>query len=116
MSFYNSARIVLSERRNELASLRVLGFTRFEVGHILLGELAILTVAGLPLGCALGKLFASGLAYAFDTELYRIPLVVAPATYGIAILVVVLAALGSGLVLRRQIDRLDLAAALKTRE
>ncbi len=113
---YNSARIALSERGRELASLRVLGFTRFEVAYILLGELALLTLAALPVGCLLGYGLAAFMASAFETELYRIPLVVERSTYGTAMLVVTLAAIISGLVVRRRLDRLDLVAVLKTRE
>ena len=51
---YNAARVSLSERSRELASLRVLGFTRAEISLILLGELALLTLAALPVGAILG--------------------------------------------------------------
>ena len=64
----------------------------------------------------LGWLLAWLMVTAFDTELFRIPLVIADATYGYAALVVVLAAIGSGLLVRRRVDRLDLIAVLKTRE
>ncbi|MFI2809748.1 MULTISPECIES: ABC transporter permease [Microbulbifer] len=113
---YNNARISLSERGRELASLRVLGLTRGEISYILLGELGLLTIIALPLGALLGYLLAATLVMSFDTELFRIPLVIAPSTYGYAALVVLLAALGSGLLVRRRIDRLDLIAVLKTRE
>lgn len=113
---YNSARISLSERGRELASLRVLGLTRGEVSYILLGELALLTLLALPLGALLGYGLAWTLVQSFDTELFRIPLVISPSTYGYAVLVVVLSAVGSGLLVRRRIDRLDLIAVLKTRE
>ncbi len=113
---YNSARISLSERGRELASLRVLGLTRGEVSYILLGELALLTLVALPVGAGLGWLLAWAMVTSFDTELFRIPLIIDASTYGYAALVVVLAAIGSGLLVRRRIDRLDLIAVLKTRE
>ena len=113
---YNSARIALSERGRELASLRVLGFTRAEAAYILLGELTLLTLLALPLGCLLGYGLAWLMSISFDSELYRIPLIVERTTYGFAILVVVLAAVGSGLVVGRRVSRLDLVAVLKTRE
>lgn len=113
---YNAARISLSERARELASLRVLGFTHGEVSYILLGELALLTLVALPLGCLLGYGLAWTWAASFDTDLYRIPLVVTHRTYGYSVLVVALASLGSGLVVFRQIGRLDMVKALKTRE
>ncbi len=113
---YNSARISLSERGRELASLRVLGLSRGEVSYILLGELTLLTLLALPLGALLGHLLARWMVHSFDTELFRIPLIINPATYGYAALVVILAAVASGLLVRRRVDQLDLIAVLKTRE
>ena len=113
---YNSARISLSERARELASLRVLGFTRGEVSYILLGEFGLLIVVALPLGCAIGYGLAWLLAQSLDTELFRIPLIVDRTTYGFAISVVLLSAVLSGWMVRRRINRLDLVAVLKTRE
>jgi putative ABC transport system permease protein len=114
---YNSARIALSERSRELATLRVLGFTRAEISFILLGELAVLTLVAIPIGLVLGY----GLAYlvihfAYDTELFRIPLVVTRFTYGFAATITLITAVLSGLVVRRRLDHLDLVAVLKSRE
>jgi putative ABC transport system permease protein len=111
---YNTARIALSERARELASLRVLGFTRAETSRILLDEQAVLVLAALPLGFGWGYGGAALLVLAFDTELYRLPFVLHPATYGYAVLVILLAAVVSALIVRRRIDRLDLVAVLKT--
>ena len=113
---YNNARISLSERGNELASLRVLGFTRREVGVILLGEQAALTAVAIPLGWLLGYGICALLARLMDTELYRIPLVVSARTYAWAALVVAVAAIVSGLLVARRLATLDLVAVLKTRE
>jgi putative ABC transport system permease protein len=111
---YNSARIMLSERSRELASLRVLGFTRFEVGYILLGELAILTLAALPLGCLMGYGLSAVMSAAFESDLYRIPLVIERSTYSFAALVVLVAAVVSALIVARRLNRLDLVGVLKT--
>jgi putative ABC transport system permease protein len=113
---YNSARIALSERGRELATLRVLGFTRAEVSYILLGEVGLLTVIALPLGCLLGYGLSALMARAFDTELFRVPLVIEPSTYGLSMLIVIAAAGASAALVRRRIDRLDLIQVLKTRE
>ena len=113
---YNAARISLSERGRELATLRVLGFTRAEISYILLGEVALLTFVALPLGCGLGYALASLIVQAFKTELYRVPLVVLASTYGWAMLIGLAATVVSALLVRRQVDRLDLIAVLKTRE
>lgn len=113
---YNGARIALSERGNELASLRVLGFTRREVSAILLGEQAALTLAAIPLGFAFGIFLSWLLALKLDTEFYRMPLLFTSATFGLSLTVVLAAAAVSGALVARRLDRLDLIAVLKTRE
>ena len=113
---YNSARIQLSERARELASLRILGFTRGEVSYILLGELAILTLVAIPVGLWMGAGLAAGMVAGFDSDLYSIPLVITRDTYVRAVLVVVVASVVSALIVRRRIDRMDLVAVMKTRE
>jgi putative ABC transport system permease protein len=113
---YNSARIALAERAHELASLRVLGFTRREAAYILLGELGLLTALALPLGGALGALLCWYLFESLSTDLYQVPLVLRPASFAYAALVVLIAAGGSGLLVAREVSRLDLVSALKTRE
>jgi putative ABC transport system permease protein len=113
---YNTARISLSERSRELATLRVIGFTRAEVSAILLGELGVLTVASIPLGMLLGYGFAALVVWAFETDLYRIPLVISNFTYAFGAAVTLVASLFSGLVVRRRIDQLNLVAVLKSKE
>jgi putative ABC transport system permease protein len=113
---YNSARISLAERSRDLATLRVIGFTRAEISAILLGELALLTLAAVPLGLVIGYFFAAWATTGLDTEVYRIPLIIQRATYGFAVLVVIVGAAISGLIVRRRLDHLDLIAVLKTRE
>ena len=113
---YNGARIALSERGRELASLRVLGFTTREVGAMLLGEQAFLAVAAVPLGWLLGWLFAGYLTHAFESEQFQVPLVTRAGTYAFASAVVLLASAGAGALMYRRVSRLDLVAVLKTRE
>ncbi len=113
---YNGARISLAEQSRELATLRVIGFTRGEVGQIVIGELAILTLAAVPLGCLLGYGLAALFVMGLDTEIYRIPLVIERSTYVFASIVVILAAAASALIVQRRIRDLDLIAVLKTRE
>lgn len=113
---YNGARVALSERGRELASLRVLGFSRGEVTRLLLGEQALLTLVGLPTGLLFGYGLAWLVAYRFESDLFRIPLVIREATLGYSLAVVVGAALLSAWAVRRRIHRLDLIAVLKTRE
>ncbi len=113
---YNFARISLSEQGRELASLRVLGFTKGEVSSILLSELGILTLIAQPFGWMIGVGIAYAMVRGFESELYRVPLIVETNVYAIASLVVILSTAISALIVRRRIDRLDLVAVLKTRE
>ncbi len=113
---YNGARIALSERGNELASLRVLGFTRREVSTILLGEQAVLTLAAIPMGFSFGILLSWLLSLQLDTEFYRMPLVFTSSTFSLSLVVVLVAAAVSGALVARRLNELDLIAVLKTRE
>jgi putative ABC transport system permease protein len=113
---YNSARIQLSERARELASLRVLGFTRAEVSWILLGELTILTLISIPLGWLLGYGLAIVMLEEYASDLFRLPFVISNATFAASAAIVLGAAAFSALIVRRRIDRLDLIEVLKTRE
>lgn len=113
---YNGTRIALSERGHELASLRVLGFTRREISVILLGEQAVLTLTAMPLGFLFGFGICVLLVKALDTELYRMPLTVSGATYAFSFAVVSAAAVISGLLVLGRLYTLDLVAVLKTRE
>jgi putative ABC transport system permease protein len=113
---YNNARIALSERTWELASLRVLGFSRAEVSALLLGEQAIVIAIALPLGMLLGWSLVHVIAELLKSDQFHFPVVIRARTYAWAALCVVAAGVASALVVRRRIDRLDLVAALKTRE
>jgi putative ABC transport system permease protein len=113
---YNGARVALSERGRELASLRVLGFFRGEVTRLLLGEQLLLTLAGIPLGCLMGYGLAALVAYRFESNLFRIPLVVRPGPYLLGLAVIAAAGGMSALAVRHRIWRMDLVAVLKTRE
>ncbi|MGR3587559.1 MAG: ABC transporter permease [Paracoccaceae bacterium] len=113
---YNAARIQLSERSYELASLRILGFSRGEVGYVLVGEMMLLTALAIPLGWVMGYWLALGLVGAMSTDMFQIPFYITRRTFGLAALAVFLASLASVLMVRRRLDRVDLATALKARD
>ncbi|HMA95141.1 MAG TPA: FtsX-like permease family protein [Polyangiaceae bacterium] len=113
---YNAARISLSERERELATMRVVGMTRNEVFFVLFGELTVLVLCALPLGCGLGYVIAKATAEASSTDMYRIPVIVLPVTYLYAMAVVLVSTLLAALVVRRRISQLDLVSVLKTKE
>jgi putative ABC transport system permease protein len=113
---YNFARISLSEQGRELASLRVLGFTRTEVSVILFGELSIIVLLAQPIGWAFGYVIGLGMVSAFSSDLYRVPFVVGREVYATSSLVVGAAALSSAWAVWRRINNLDMIEVLKTRE
>ena len=113
---YNSMRIALSERSRELASLRVLGFHRSEIAYILLGEQALLTLLAIPLGFVIGYLLCGYLAFQFNSDLYRIPLILENDVYAKAALVVLASSLLSGFMIWRNLGQLDMVSVLKAKE
>lgn len=113
---YNGARIAFIERERDLASLRVLGFTKIETGYVLLGELGTLAILALPIGSALGYLIWSYLAAALSTELYQIPVIYREDGLGYAAIIVLVATAFAGAFVQRDVAKIDMATALKTRE
>ena len=113
---YNSARISLSERSRDLATLRVLGMTRSEVSFIQLGELAIVSGVAIPIGLGLGYLMAWWTSVATASELFRIPFIIHSSTFARAVIVVAVAAVASGIIVQRRLSNLDLVSVLKARE
>jgi putative ABC transport system permease protein len=115
---YNAARIAFSERSRELATLRIIGFTQAEIATILLGEQALLTVTAMPVGSIFGYWLAAILCQipTYNSELYRIPLVITRSTYSFAIIVITIAAIASGIFIGQQLKHLDLIAVLKAQE
>ncbi|GAB4118337.1 MAG: ABC transporter permease [Wenzhouxiangellaceae bacterium] len=111
---YNTVRMALAERGHELASLRVLGFTRAEASYILLGELAIITLIAIPLGLWIGYGLCRWLAISMASEFYRIPAIIHADSYGFAAVVILVAAVLSALTIAHRIYRLDLISVLKT--
>jgi putative ABC transport system permease protein len=113
---YNSARIALSERSRDLATLRVIGFTNREVAGVMIGELAMLTALAIPAGLWIGEGFSRFIVQAASTETIRLPLILTHQTYATAILIVLLSASVSFYVVSLRIKNLDLMGVLKASE
>jgi len=113
---YNTARIAYAERERDLASLRVIGFTKNEAAFVLLSELAVVTFAALPLGAMLGYYLSIAIAEGFSTDIYQIPALYSPESFGAAGVAVVWASIASGWLVKRDSDRVDLVSALKSKE
>ncbi len=113
---YNNARIALSVRSRDLASLRVLGFTRREISGVLLGELATHVLLAIGPGLLLGEALVRLVMSTVDTEAFRIPTYVTSRAYAFSVTITFVAAFVSALIVRRELDKLDLVAVLKARE
>jgi putative ABC transport system permease protein len=113
---YNSARIALSERSRELATLRVVGFSLAEVRSVLVGELAVLVLLALPAGLLFGRGLALLIMSSFSTETVRLPIMINSSTYSIAAIVVLTAAVSSFTLVSRMLGKLDLVGVLKARD
>ena len=113
---YNTARIAYAERERDLASLRVIGFTKAEAAFVLLGELAVVTCAALPLGAFFGYYLSGAIAEGFSTDIYQISAMYSPESFGVAGIAVIVASIASGWLVKRDSDRVDLVSALKSKE
>jgi len=113
---YNSARIAFAERARDLASLRVIGFTKGETAFVLLGELAIMVLLAVPIGIVIGLGLNIAIVEGFSTDLYQIPNQIQPEAFGTAGVAVLVSSIFSGWMVKRNMDGLDLVSALKTRE
>lgn len=113
---YNSARILFSERAHELATLRVLGYFRSEVGIVMLGELALLVVVSVPVGCVIGYWLAQFMTAMFSSDLFRLPFAPSRASYGVASMVVLAAASFTAFLVAMRVFRLDMVRVLKAQE
>jgi putative ABC transport system permease protein len=113
---YNSARISLSERSRDLATLRVMGFTQREVAGVMIGELALLTLAAIPFGLLIGKELATAIVATASSETVRLPLVLTARSYASAVLVVLISSTLSFTLVSYRLKKLDLLGVLKARE
>ena len=113
---FSAARVTLGEQERDLATLRVLGFGRYEASWVLLGELLILLAVAIPFGLALGAGLSRWMMEQFETELFSFPFIFDVSAYARSALFVIAAVLIAALWVRRDVDRLDLVAVLKSRE
>lgn len=111
---YNNARILFAERARELGTLRVLGFSKGEILRIVMSELGLLVLLAIPVGWALGTLFAWLMTMALSMDLFRIPFVLHPQSFAFSALGVLIAAVFSMLLMVRRVWNLDMIQSLKT--
>jgi putative ABC transport system permease protein len=113
---YSAARVTFAEQERDLATLRVLGFSRREVSYVLLAEIGLLLLIALPTGAILGELLSRWLMSQFQTDLFTFPYITESSAYGRSALFVAASVMGAALAVRRSVDRLDLVGVLKSRE
>lgn len=113
---FSAARITLAEQERDLATLRVLGFSRREVSYVLIGELTALALLAVPAGCIIGTLLAMWLMQLFQTDMYAFPFVFNPAGYAFAIAFTLACVLAAAFVVRTGVDKLDMIGVLKARD
>lgn len=113
---FSASRVTLAEQERDLATLRVLGFTRAETSYILMGELLVLALLAIVPGCLLGTGLGVQLMRLFQTDTYSFDFVFSPGAYAFAIAFTLLCVLVAGLIVRTGVDRLDLVAVLKARD
>ncbi len=113
---FSAARVTLAEQERDLATLRVLGFTRAEVSYVLIGEIALLALVAVPVGSLAGTLLAYWLMQAFRTDMYSFPYVFNPQGYAFAIAFTLGCVAAAAFVVRRGIDALDMVGVLKARD
>ncbi len=113
---YNSARIALSERSRELATLRVVGFSHREVASVLISELAVLTLVAVPVGLLIGTGLAKAIVTTASTETVRLPFLLTTRSYATAVLIVLTSSTLSFALVSRGLKHLDLLGVLKARD
>ncbi len=113
---FSAARVTLAEQERDLATLRVLGFTRAEVSYVLIGEIAALALFAVPVGCLIGTGMAMWLMRLFQTDMYAFPFVFEPPSYAFAVAFTLACVLVAAMVVRQEVDRLDMVGVLKARD
>jgi putative ABC transport system permease protein len=104
------------DRARDLATLRVLGFDQGECAYILLGEIAVLALAAIPIGLLAGNGLAHGLIALYSRQDLRLPAIISARSYGVSIAVFLAAVALASALTGRRIWTLNLVAVLKTRE
>lgn len=113
---YATASVTLAEQRHDLATLQVMGYGRLEVSYVLIAEIVLLSLAALPVGLFAGHWFSVAFMQAMATDMFTFPSVFQPATFGTATLIIAAAIGAAVLVVRREVDRINLVESLKSRE
>jgi putative ABC transport system permease protein len=113
---FSAARVTLAEQERDLATLRVLGFTRPEVSYVLIGEIAVLALLAVPLGALIGTVMGMWMMKMFETDMYSFSYAYDPGGYAFAIAFTLACVLAAALVVRTGVDRLDMVAVLKARD
>ena len=113
---YNTTIISIMERRIEIAVFKVLGFTDKEIVKIIFNENNLLGICGIAVSLPLGTFLNWLIGLAYDTEMYRFPMIVNTGTYVITIIMLMSFVYLSNVLCMKTIHKIDVVEALKARE
>jgi len=113
---YNASVMSFNERLREMASLRVVGFTRGEISGLLFKETALQSLLGIALGLPLGNMMINSYIASMSTDLYTMPIIIYPSTYFYTAAGGVLFVMIGHFFAVRGVKKLDLVEVLKSRE
>ena len=113
---FNLNNINITERIREIATLKVLGFNKLETGSYVFRENFILVFLGFLFGIPLGKLLHAFVISQIKMDIVTYKVVIMPMSYVLSLLTVLLFSVTVDLVMRRKIDKIDMAESLKSIE
>jgi putative ABC transport system permease protein len=115
-SMLNAALIEIADRTRDIATFRVLGYDAGAIAGIFLRQAGILLVVGLVLAMPVAYVLVHLLALAYNTELFRLPVLIRPGTVLMSCAVMAVFAAVSQFVVYRQVRGLDWLEGIKIKE
>ena len=113
---YNLSSINISERRRELATIKVLGFYDKEVYQYINRENTILTVIGILLGLGVGNILTMYIIKTCELDMLMFDPTIAPLSYLYAILITAAFAILVNIILYFSLKKIDMIESLKSVE
>ena len=113
---YNLTNINISERIREIATLKVLGFYPNEAAHYVFRENLILTGAGAVFGLGLGVALHAFVMNAIKVDMMYFKPHISFLSFAVSIVITFVFAVIVNAIMRRRIDNIDMAGALKSIE
>ncbi|MDH3719324.1 MAG: FtsX-like permease family protein, partial [Planctomycetota bacterium] len=115
-SILTASIIGLAERQREVATLQVLGHTEWQIGGLFLRESVLVNLTGATIGLPLGYLLTTLLAWYYDTELFRFPVIWSNGIIAKTLLLAMSFTLLAHLIVQRNVSRTNWVEALNVKE